>query len=196
MWSGLSSIWFFTIAILIKFVILSLYNVWTQEQQNLIFLLNLSLILTWVSFVFTIIEYKPYGLIRDVWIMFLGYVLAYLSLFSWWKFWLILVVLSLVIFDSFWVIINRLKNRKNPMLWDYTHFHHRLIKHGWKREEIRIFVWLWSIFFMVIMILQWTNNLNKIIIFFMIFFIFFWVHIYLYWIKKLPHGIWERDKSI
>jgi len=196
MGSGLASIWFFTIALLIKFVILPWYVIWIEDKQNLIFLLNLSLIMTWVSFVFTIIEYKPFWLIRDVWIMFLGYVLAFLSLFAWWKVGIIIVVLSLVIFDAFWVIINRLKNKKNPMQWDYTHFHHRLMKHWRKREEIRIFVWVWSIFFMVLMILQWTNTFNKIVIFLMVFVIFFWIHIYLYWIKKLPHGMWERSKDI
>ncbi len=196
MWTGLASIWFFTIALLIKFVIFPWYNIWIEETQHLMFLLNLSLILTWVSFVFTIIEYKPFWLIRDVWIMFLGYVLAYLSLFAWWKVGILTVVLSLVIFDAFWVIINRLINKKNPMQWDYTHFHHRLMKHWWKREEVRIFVWIWSLFLMVIMILQWINTINKIIIFFMVFAIFFWIHIYIYWVKKLPHGMGERSKNI
>lgn len=196
MWAWLASIWFFTIALLVKFVIFPWYDIWIEETQHLIFLLNLSLILTWVSFVFTIIEYKPLWLIRDVWIMFLGYVLAYLALFAWGKVGILTVVLSLVIFDAFWVIINRLKNKKSPMQWDYTHFHHRLMKHGWEREEVRIFVWLWSLFLMVIMILQWTATINKLIIFFMLFLIFFWTHIYIYWIKKLPHGMGERPKDV
>jgi len=174
MWAWLATIWFFTIALLIKFVIFKYYNVSPEEFKHLVFLLNLSLILTWVSFVFTLMEIKPYGLIRDVGIMFWGYVLAYLSLFTGAKIWILLVVLSLVIFDAFWVIINRIKNWKNPMKWDYTHFHHRLMKHWRKREEIRAFVWIWAIFFMVIMILQWTNSFNKLVILLMIFIIFFW----------------------
>lgn len=47
--------------------------------------------------------------------MFLGYVLAYLALFAGGKVGILTVVLSFVIFDAFWVIINRLKNKKNPM---------------------------------------------------------------------------------
>ena len=194
MWAGLATIWFFTIALVIKFIIFPYYHIWWEEQLHLIFLLNLSLILTWVSLVFTIVEIKPFGLLRDVGIMFLGYVLAYLSLFTWAKIWILLVVLSLVIFDAVWVIINRLKNWKNPMKWDYTHFHHRLMKHWWEREEIRAFVWIWSLFFMVIMILQWTNTIHKAIILFMVALIFFWTHIYLYWIKKIPQGLGERDQ--
>ena len=192
MWAWIATIGFFTIALLIKFVIFKYYHISAEEYKHLIFLLNLSLIMTWVSFVFTIVEFKPWGLLRDVGIMFLGYVLAYLSLFTGAKVWVLLVVLSLVIFDAIWVIINRLKNKKNPMIGDYTHFHHRLMRHWWKREEIRAFVRIWAIFFMVLMILQGTNTFNKAIIFMMIFIIFFGTHIYLYWIKKIPHWMGER----
>ena len=193
MWAGLATIWFFTIALLIKFVIFKYYNVSLEEYKHLILILNLSLIMTWVSLVFTIMEIKPWWLLRDVGIMFLAYVLAYLSLLSGAKLGVLLIVLSLVIFDAFWVIINRIKNKKNPMKGDYTHFHHRLMKHWWSREEIRAFVWIWSVFFMIVVVLQWVNTFNKVIIFFMVFIIFFWVNIYLYWIKKLPQGLVERD---
>ncbi len=196
MWAWVATIGFFTIALVIKFIIFKYYNISPAELKHLIFILNLSLIMTGVSFVFTLMEIKPRGLLRDVGIMFLWYVLAYLSLFAWAKIWIILVVLSLVIFDAFWVIINRLKNKKNPMIWDYTHFHHRLMKHWWKREEIRAFVRIWALFFMVLMILQWTNTTNKAIIFIMIFIIFFWVHIYMYWIKKLPIWLGERAENL
>jgi len=192
MWSWISTIWFFSIALLIKFVILKNYNVSWEELTHLILILNLSLIMTGTSFIFTLIEYKPLWLIRDVGIMFLWYVLAFLSLLSWWKIWVLMIVLSLIIFDAFWVIINRLKNKKNPLKWDYTHFHHRLMKHWCRREEIRVFVWIWSLFFMIIVILQWINNFNKIIILAMIMIIFFWLHIYLYWIKKIPHWMWDK----
>jgi len=196
MWSWVATIWFISMVLLIKLVILNYYQVTPEEYKHLIVLLNLCIIMSWVSFVSTIIEFRPFWLLRDVWVMFLWYVLAYLSLLSWWKLGILIVVLSLVLFDSFWVIINRIKNKKNPMQWDYTHFHHRLMKHWRTREEIRMFVRIWSIFFMIIMILQWINTNNKIIIFFMIFVIFFWLHIYLYWIKKLPQGMWDRDKNL
>ncbi len=196
MWSWVATIWFISMVLLIKFVILHYYQVSPEEYKHLVVLLNLCIIMSWVSFVSTIIEFKPFGLLRDVWVMFLWYVLAYLSLLSWWKIGILIVVLSLVLFDSFWVIINRIKNKKNPMQWDYTHFHHRLMKHWWKREEIRMFVWIWSLFFMVIMILQWINSFNKIIILFMVFILFFWIHIYLYWIKKLPQWMWDRNKDL
>ena len=195
MWAGVATIGFFTIALVIKFIIFKYYNVSWQELKHLILLLNLSLILTGTSFVFTIMEVKPWWLLRDVGIMFLWYVLAYLSLFSGAKVGILLVVLSLVIFDAFWVIINRIKNKKNPMQWDYRHFHHRLMKHWWSREEIRAFVWIWSAFFMVLILLQGTNTINKTIIFLMVFSIFFGVHIYLYWIKKLPQWLGERENN-
>jgi len=196
MWSWVATIWFVSMVLLIKFVILHYYQVTPEDYKHLVVLLNLCIIMSWISFVSTIIEFKPFWLLRDVGVMFLWYVLAYLSLLSGWKIWILIVVLSLVLFDSFWVIINRIKNKKNPMQWDYTHFHHRLMKHWWTRKEIRMFVWIWSLFFMVIMILQWINTTNKIIIFFMVFILFFWIHIYLYWIKKLPQWMWDRDKNL
>jgi len=196
MGSWVATIWFVSMILLIKLVILNYYQVTPEEYKHLVVLLNLCIIMSWVSFVSTIIEFKPFWLLRDVWVMFLWYVLAYLSLLSWWKVGILIVVLSLVLFDSFWVIINRIKNKKNPMQWDYTHFHHRLMKHWWTREEIRMFVRIWSLFFMIIMILQWINTTNKIIILFMVFWLFFWIHIYLYWIKKLPQWMWDRDKDL
>ena len=42
MWAWLATIWFFTIALLIKFVIFKYYNVSPEEFKHLVFLLNLS----------------------------------------------------------------------------------------------------------------------------------------------------------
>jgi hypothetical protein len=76
--------------------------------------------------------------------------------------------------------------KKSPMKKDYTHLHYRLLALGRNRWEIRRFVRWWSIFFMVIMLLQDTNRMSKIIIFLLMAIIFFGVNIYLFWVKKLP----------
>jgi UDP-N-acetylmuramyl pentapeptide phosphotransferase/UDP-N-acetylglucosamine-1-phosphate transferase len=65
-----------------------------------------------------------------------------------------LVVLSLVIFDAIWVSINRLKKRKSPLKGDYTHLHYRLMSLSWSKTEVRVFVRGWSLFLMILMILQ------------------------------------------
>lgn len=192
--SGISTIWFLTIILLIKLVVLKYYvDIPHEEFLKLITITNLCIIFLSVSFVYTFVESKPIWLLRDVWVMFLGYALAYLSLLGWAKVWLILVVLSLVIFDAIWVFLNRIKNKISPLKWDYTHLHHRLLANWWTRWEIRSFAWIWSAFMMILMILQGTDRYGKLIIFLLVFCIFFWVNIYLFWVKKLPSSIkWKK----
>ncbi len=192
--TGISTIWFLTIFLLIKFIVFPAYpNISSEEQIQLIVLQNLSIIFFSVSCIYTFIESKPYGLLRDAGVMFLWYALAYLSLLWGAKIWVISVVLSLVIFDAIWVGINRLKNWQNPMKGDFTHFHHRFMANKWSRKEIRTFVWVWSTFMMILMILQWSDKIGKLIIFSSVAVIFFWVNIYLFWIKKIP-GKLEGEK--
>lgn len=119
--------------------------------------------------------------------MFLGFVLAYLALLGGAKIGTILVALSLPIFDAIWVFVNRIFiMKKSPLKGDYTHLHYRLLALGWNRNEIRWFVWSWSTFFMIIILLQGTDRLAKIIIFMMMAAIFYGVNVYLFWVKKVP----------
>lgn len=186
--SWVSSIWFLTVFLLIKFVVFGYYT-WISPENlaNLNMISNISFLLFIFSAVYCFIEFKPLWLLRDIWVMFLWFSLAYMSLLWWAKIWTILVVLSLPILDSIWVFVNRIVvMKKNPLKWDYTHLHHRLLALWWNRSEIRTFIWSWSLFFMTIMILQWVNRLNKLIIFILMATIFFGINIYLFWIKKLP----------
>jgi len=186
--SWTSSIWFLTIYLLLKFTVLPYYT-WISPENlaNLEMVINVSFILFAVSAIYSAIEFKPLWVLRDVWTMFLWFALAYLALQWWAKIWTILVVLSLPIFDAIWVFINRIfVIKKNPLKWDYTHLHYRLLAMAWNRTEIRFFIWGWSLFLMVLMLLQWVNRFNKIVIFTMMFVIFFWVNIYLFWVKKFP----------
>lgn len=195
--SWVSSIWFLTIFLLIKFVVLKYYvAISALNYENLQIVLNLSFTLFVFSAIYAFIEFKPLWLLRDIWVMFLWFSLAYLALLGWAKIWTLLVVLSLAIFDAVWVSINRIKNNKNPLKWDFTHLHHRLLALKWNRSEIRVFIWWWSLFLMILMILQWANRFNKLIIFWLMFLIFFWTNLYLFWIKKMPweYKVKRKDK--
>lgn len=197
--SWVSSIGFLTIFLLLKIIVIPHYpNISSDLLNQLNIVINISFFLFLLSLIYTFLEFKPLGLLRDSWVMFLGFSLAYLALLWWAKIGTILVVLSLVIFDSIWVAINRIfKKKKSPLKWDYTHFHHRLMAINWTRTEIRVFVRAWSLFFMILMILQWTNRLNKIIIFVMMFVIFFGINYYIFWRKKLPSEYvvnWKTEK--
>lgn len=187
--SWVSAIWFLTIFLLIKFVVMRYYTEF-NNRDILVLTSNMSLVLFFISLVSTILEYKPLWLLRDVWIMFFGFSLAYLSVLWWAKIWTLVVALSLVIFDAIWVWLYRiLILKKNPMKWDYTHIHHRLLWLKWTRPEVRAFVWIWSFVMMVLMLMQSANRLNKIIIFVMMALIFFWVNYYLFIVKKLKCGL-------
>jgi UDP-GlcNAc:undecaprenyl-phosphate GlcNAc-1-phosphate transferase len=187
--SWVSAIWFLTIFLLIQFVVMKGYTDF-NNWDVLVLVSNLSLVLFFVSLISTYVEFKPLWLLRDVWIMFFGFSLAYLSVVWWAKIWTIVVALSLVIFDSIWVGLYRiLILKKNPMKGDYTHIHHRLLWLKWTRSEVRSFVWIWSFVMMVLMLLQWTDRLAKIIIFIMMALVFFGVNFYVYVIKKTPCGL-------
>jgi hypothetical protein len=156
---------------------------------------NLSLIFFGLSTISTFIEYKPIALVRDVWIMFFGFAVAYLSVIWWAKIWTLLVALSLVIFDSIRVLINRVFfMKKNALKWDYTHLHYRLIWLWWTRWEARATIRVWSIIMMVLMLIQWSNWTNKVIIFVLMAIVFFWVNWYLFWYKKLPCWL-KKEKN-
>lgn len=195
--SWVSSVGFLTIPLLIQFVVFVHYpEIEAQNYQFLSMISDLSLVLFIFSFLYTIVEFKPRGVLRDVGTMFYGLALAYLSLVWGAKIGTILVALSLVIFDAVWVFINRIfVMKKNPLKGDYTHLHYRLLALGWTRSEVRFFVWIYSFVMMVLMLLQWDNRPWKIIILLMSFLIFFWVNIYLFWIKKLPYEYLKKNNS-
>lgn len=187
--SWVSGIGFLTIFLLIKFVVLRWYTEF-HNLEALIFIQDAAIVMGIISWVYTVIEYKPLGLVRDVGIMFFGFALAYLSIVGGAKIGTLIVALSLVIFDAIWVGLYRIFiMKKSPMKWDFTHLHHRLLGLGRTRGEIRAFVWIWSLVMMTLMLLQGTDRTNKIIIFVMMAGIFFWVNSYLFLVKKLPCGL-------
>jgi len=195
--SGVSSIGFLTILLLIKFVVLKYYpNISADHAQILLMTQNLAFVLLGISLLSTVIEFKPLGLMRDVGTMFFGFSLAYLSMVGGTKVGTLLVVLSLVIFDALWVWIHRLIIlKKNPIKWDYNHLHYRLLRLGRKKWEARVFVRVFSLVMMVLMLLQGGNRVNKLVILIMMAVIFFGVNAYLFWIKKLPCGLDKKKIS-
>ncbi len=187
--SGISAIWFLTIYLLIKWVVFQSYESF-PNLEALILVENLSLFFCIIALIYTLIEYKPLGLLRDVGIMFFGFAIAYLSVAGGAKIWTLIVALSLAIFDAVWVGLYRIFIlKKNPLKGDYTHFHHRLMGLGFSRGEVRAFIWIWSVMMMVLMLLQWANRFNKIVIFAMMAALFFGINGYLFLYKKLPCGL-------
>ncbi len=180
-----SSIWYLTIFLLITFIVFPNFEFMSLERSELLVRVQIvSLILFVLWFLATIMEFKPRGLMRDVWTMFLWFGLGYLALLGGAKIGTLIVVLWLPIFDAVWVIVDRLRRNKNPFKWDYSHLHYRLLALGRNRNEIRVWIWIWSLFFMMIMLLLWIDWFAKMIVFFAMAALFFGLNIYLFWVKK------------
>ncbi len=184
--SWVSAIWFLTIFLLVKFVVFKKFdNISIEKKYILTFVENISLILTVVSTISTFLEFKPYALLRDIWVTFFWFSLAYLSVIWWIKIWTVLVVLSLVMFDAIRTWLYRLLIlKRNPMKWDYNHLHHRLQKLWYSKTKIRIFIRSFSLIMMFIMLTQWINRISKIIIFSVSAFLFFSINTYIFLFKK------------
>lgn len=193
--TGMSSIWFLTIAWLLLLVVIPYYT-WISPEK--LWLLQdvswYAIVFFIVTFVWAIIEFRPTWLMRDVWTMAFWFALAYLALLWWAKIGTMIVVLMLPLFDAVWVIIDRLHRRnKNPMKGDFSHLHYRLMALWWNRDEVRIAIRWLSTIFVILMLLQWTDRIGKVILFVMIACIFFGVNRYLFWKKWLPSEYDWRD---
>ena len=65
--SGVSSIGFLTIVLLINLVVLPYYSAISSINADVLqWVSDISLIFFVLSLVYTVIEYKPYGLLRDL----------------------------------------------------------------------------------------------------------------------------------
>jgi len=194
-WS--SAIWFITIASLLTWVVLPLYPGidWLEAQM-----VHAAIWCAWlfsaVTIVATVMEFRPFWLMREVGTMSFWFALAYLSLLWWAKIGTIIVVLLLPLFDAVRVIIDRVWFRKvSPFKGDFTHLHYRLMALGRSRTEVRVVLWALSSFLAILMLLQWWDRRDKAIIFLLVAIIFFAVNGYLFWIKKLPKAYMSGEKS-
>lgn len=194
--SWVSSIWFLTIVLLIQLVVLPYYtDIGDQTMQTLQVINDIAIVLAIISAVYAGIEYKPHGLVRDLGTMVFGFWLAYLSVVWGAKIGTLIVALSLVIFDAIRVWLHRIFFlKKNPLSGDYTHLHYRLLRLGRSRGEIRSFVRIRSTIMMILMLLQWANRIDKVIIFALMAAVFFGVNAYIFRIKKLPCGLEIKKK--
>ena len=131
----MSSIGFLTIVLLISLVVLPHYTAISADNALVLqWVWEIALLFFLLSLVYTVIEYKPYGLVRDLGTMVFGFALAYLSIVGGAKIGTLVVALSLVIFDAIWVGVHRIFFlRKNPLKGDYTHLHYRLLGLGWSK---------------------------------------------------------------
>lgn len=164
---------------IISFFIIFLlgYNLYSTDNyiwgvKNAEFIMYLSFILVWIILPFFYFDYKEKILMWDSGTMFLAFMLATLAIISGGKIATVLVVFGIYSIDAIYVIFNRIKNKKNPLSWDFTHLHHRLLNIGLSKDMVLIFVFISSfIFWFSSLFLDklWKIILFVIIIFFVIF---------------------------
>ncbi len=68
-------------------------------------------------------------------VQFVGYTLAVLAILGTAKVAVALLVLSVPIIDTFWIIVRRLSERRSPFSPDRTHIHHRLLDLGLSHRQ-------------------------------------------------------------
>lgn len=79
--SGVSSVGFLTVVLLLYLVVLPYYSsISSLNADILAWVSDISLLFFVLSLVYTIVEYKPYGLLRDLGTMVFGFTLAYISI--------------------------------------------------------------------------------------------------------------------
>lgn len=96
--------------------------------------------------------------------MFIGFLLAVVSIFSGAKLATVALVLTIPILDAIWVIIRRMRNRSSIFSGDKTHLHYCLLELGFSQKKIVVFYYILSIFFGFIALK--LGGLGKFIAFF------------------------------
>lgn len=177
---------------IINFIVLFLlwYILFSRDEyyllkQNSEFIMSMSIILVWILIPYWFFDVKEKVLMWDSWTMFLAFMLATLAIISWWKIATVLIVFWIYSVDAIYVILKRLYNKKNPLNWDLTHLHHRLLQLWLSKNQVLLFVYSSSFLFWLVWL--FLNKFWKILIFVIIvFFVIF--------INKIIHKILKNEK--
>lgn len=91
--------------------------------------------------------------------MFMGFSLSVLAIFAGTKIATSILVMTIPLLDSAWVIGERIKNKKSIFKADRNHLHHKLLDLGWSPKKISFLFYLIT-FFMAIVALN-TRAIGK-----------------------------------
>lgn len=158
--------WISIISFLILFflwIILFFRDEYEWWIENAVFIMKNSLILIWILLPFWWFDFHEKILMWDSGTMFLGFMLATLAIISGWKIATVLVVFWIYSVDAIYVIIKRILNRKNPLKWDFTHLHHRLLN-TWLTKN-QVLVSIYSLSFLFWLTALFLDKTGKIIVF-------------------------------
>ncbi len=128
--TGVSGIVFFTLFLLSKWPTLE----HTVPQGDLSTISLVLAIGSLVLFFYCVPRLKL--LIGDTGSMFLGLMIGALSVYAGGKVATAALVLFIPLFDTIWIILRRILQKKSPFRGDMGHLHHRLLKAGMKGNQI------------------------------------------------------------
>jgi UDP-GlcNAc:undecaprenyl-phosphate GlcNAc-1-phosphate transferase len=108
----------------------------------------MALLLAMIVVVFWLHDFYPAKILMgDTGSMFLGFMLAGLSIYSGGKLATAFLVLGLPILDAIWVILRRILSKKSPFKGDLEHFHHRLLNAGLTVRQALTVIYIVSVIF-------------------------------------------------
>jgi len=178
--SGLMCICFFVLFLLgIKLFISQEY----ASEENILFFLSVTALLVGSLVVFFFFDVREKILMWDSGTMFLWFLLASMAIIVGGKIATVVLVFWVYIVDALYVVIRRIFSGKNPLQWDNTHFHHRLLHSGMSEKMVRTSVHVSAFLFGCSAL--FLSNTEKILLFFVIVcFVIFFPKIFQYFYKK------------
>ncbi len=185
--SGLWIISFFILFLL--WVILFNKDNYEGWVENAKFIMQLATIIVWILLPFLVFDLKEKVLMWDTWTMFLWFMLASLSIISWWKIATVMVVFWIYCVDAIYVITRRLIKRKNPLSWDFTHLHHRLLNIWLSAKQVLTIIFSLSLIFWITAL--FLDKIWKIIVFVIIVFVVIFINEIVRIIKR---NLWDKTE--
>lgn len=176
-WISWNTSWLSIISFLILFLlwyVLFLRDNYDWGTQNALFIMQVTTILVWILIPFWYYDFREKILMWDSWTMFLGFMLATIAIISGWKVATVLVVFWIYTVDAIYVVVRRLLQKKNPLKWDMTHIHHRLLDLGLKRKEVLSLLYTLSFLFWLTAL--FLDKFGKILVFIIIVFVVIFIN--------------------
>lgn len=137
------------------------------EKTNAENIAQMSLILGAILLIFNRFDFFPPKLvIGDSGAMFVGFILAVLSIYAGGKVATTFIVLGLPLADLLWVIIRRISKGQSPFQGDHNHYHHKLLRFGMSEAQTLLVAYACTALFGLTSIgfLFYLKTLGKILV--------------------------------
>jgi len=167
--------WLLLICFLVLFLLgVKLYISWDyKSEENTLYFLSITALMVGSLGVFFFFDRNEKILMGDSGTMFLGFLLASMAIIVGGKIWTVVCVFGVYIIDAVYVVMTRIFTGKNPLLWDSTHFHHRLLQAGMSEKNLRRTVFLSAFLFGCLSLFFTTTGKVILFILILLFVIFF-----------------------